>query len=165
MPHPALYSLSNSELEALCMFLDEHLNMGFIRSSQSLHTALILFVQKKDGSLWLCVNFRALNKVTKKDCYPLPLILDLLDAPQKALIYSKINLWHMYHLIQMAEGKEWKTAFKTRYGSYEWLVMPFGLSNAPAAFQRFMNDILGDLLDHCTVAYIDNILIYSDSLE
>ena len=105
------------------------------------------------------------NKVTKKDRYPLPLISDLLDTPQKARTYTKIDLRHVYHLIQIAEGEEWKTAFKTRYGSYEWLVMLFSLSNAPVAFQRFMNDILGDLLDHCTVAYIDNILIYSDLLE
>src|SRR3979490_450104 len=165
MPHPPLYSLSNSELEALRMFIDEHLNIAFIRSSRSPHAALILFVRKKDGSLRLCVDFQALNKVTKKDCYPLPLISDLLDRPRKAHIYSKINLRHAYHLIQIAKGNEWKTAFKTRYGSYEWLVMPFGLSNAPAAFQQFINDILGDLLDHCTVAYIDDILIYSDSLE
>jgi len=87
-----------------------------------------------------------------------------LDAPRKARIYSKIDLRHAYHLVRIAEGEEWKTAFKTRYRSYEWLVMPFGLSNAPAAFQRFINDVLGDLLDQCTVAYIDDILIYSDSL-
>src|SRR3979490_455430 len=165
MPHPPLYSLSNSELEALHMFIDEHLKLGFIRSSRSPHAAPILFVRKKDGSLRLCVDFWALNKVTKKDHYPLALISDLLDAPRKAQIYSKIDLRHAYHLIRIAEGEEWKTAFKTRYGSYKWLVMPFGLTNAPVAFQRFMNDILGDLLDHCTVAYIDDILIYLESLE
>src|SRR3979490_228859 len=165
MPHPPLYSLSNSELEALCTFIDEHLNMGFIRSSRSPHAAPILFVCKKDGLLQLCIDFRALNKVTKKDRYPFPLISDLLDIPRKARIYSKIDLQHAYHLIRIAKGEEWKTAFKTHYGSYEWLVMPFVLTNAPVAFQRFMNDILGDLLDHCAVAYIDDILIYSDSLE
>ena len=99
MPHPPLYSLSNSELEALHTFIDEHLNMGFIRSSRSPHAAPILFVRKKDGSLRLCVDFRALNKVTKKDCYPLPLISDLLDTPRKAHIYSKMDLRHAYHLI------------------------------------------------------------------
>ena len=165
MPHPPLYSLSSLELEALRTFLDEHLNMGFIRASWSPHAAPILFVWKKDGSLRLCLDFWALNKVTKKDHYPLPLISDLLDVPWKAWIYTKIDLRHVYHLIQIAEGEEWKTAFKTWYGSYEWLVMPFGLSNAPAAFQRFMNNILGDLLDHCTVTYIDDILIYSDLLK
>ena len=85
--------------------------------------------------------------------------------PQKARIYSKIDLHHAYHLVRIAEGDEWKTAFKTRYGSYEWLVMPFGLTNSPAAFQRFMNDILGDLLDKCIVVYLDDILIYSNNLK
>ena len=129
-----------------------------------MHGAPILFVKKKDGSLRLCVNFHVLNKVTKKDCYPLPLISDLLDAPRKAWIYSKIDLCHTYHLVRIAEGDEWKTTFKTRYSSYEWLVMPFSLTNSPATFQQFMNDILGDLLDKCIMVYLDDILIYSDNL-
>ena len=106
-----------------------------------------------------------LNKVTKKDCYPLPLISDLLDAPRKAWIYSKIDLRHTYYLVRIAEGDEWKTAFKTCYGSYEWLVMLFGLTNSLAAFQQFMNDILGDLLDKCIMVYLDDILVYSDTLK
>ena len=130
-----------------------------------MHGAPILFVKKKDGSLRLCVDFRALNKVTKKDCYPLPLISDLLDAPRKARIYSKIDLCHAYHLVRIAEGDEWKTAFKTHYGSYEWLVMLFGLTNSPATFQRFMNDILGDLLDKCIMVYLNDILVYSNNLK
>ena len=84
---------------------------------------LVLFVKKKDGGLRLCVDFRALNKVTKKDHYPLPLIADLLDAPGLARIYSKINLKHTYHLVRITEGDEPKTAFRTRYRSYEWRVM------------------------------------------
>ena len=106
-----------------------------------------------------------LNKVTKKDHYLLPLILDLLDTPQKARIYSKINLHHTYHLVQIAEGDEWKTMFKTHYGSYKWLVIPFGLTNSPAVFKQFMNDILGDLLDKCIVVYLDDILVYSNNLK
>ena len=167
-PQPLIYPLSTSELKALWEFLNEYLNIGFIRPSQpsqSSHGALILFVKKKDGSLQLCINFHALNKVTKKDQYTLPLISDLLDAPQKARIYSKINLHHTYHLVQITEGNEWKTAFKTHYGSYEWLVMPFGLTNSPAAFQRFMNNILKDLLDKCLVVYLDDILVYSNNLK
>ena len=109
------------------------------------------------------MDFWSLNKVTKKDHYPLPLITDLLDAPQKARIYTKIDLQHVYHLVWIAEGNEWKTAFQTHYGSFEWLVMPFGLTNGPAAFQRFMNDIFRDLLDQCVVVYLDNILIYSNN--
>ncbi len=101
----------------------------------------------------------------EKDCYPLPLITDLLNAPGPARIYTKIDLKHAYHLVCIVEGDEPKTAFRTCYGSFEWRVMPFGLSNAPAAFQRFINDVLGDLLDVCTIGYLDNILIYSDSLD
>ncbi len=111
------------------------------------------------------MDFHALNRVTEKDRYPLPLISDLLTSPAPARIYSKIDLKHAYHLVRIAEGDEPKTAFHTCYGSYEWQVMPFGLSNAPAAFQRFINEVLGDLMDVCMVGYLDDILIYSDSLE
>ena len=110
-------------------------------STWLLHGAPILFVKKKDGGLQLCVNFRGLNKITKKDRYPLPLIMDLLDSPGKARIYTIIDLQHAYHLVHIAKGDEWKTAFWTRSGSFEWKVMPFGLTNALAAFQHFMNDI------------------------
>ena len=167
-PLPALgpiYSLSTVELQALREFLDEHLRHGFIRPARSPIGAPVLFVKKKDGSLRLCVDFRGLNRITKKDKYPLPLISDLLDAPRKARIYSKIDLKHAYHLVRIAEGDEWKTAFRTRYGSYEWLVMPFGLSNAPSAFQRFMNDIFSDMLDVSVVVYLDDILVYSDDMS
>ena len=99
----------------------------------------------------------------KKDQYPLPRIIDLLDSPRKAKIYSKIDLRHAYHLVRIQEGDEWKTAFWTHYGSFEWHIMPFGLTNAPAAFQRFMNDVFGDLLDVCILVYLNDILIYSDS--
>jgi len=88
-----------------------------------------------------------------------------LDAPRKAWIYSKIDLRSAYHLVCIAQGNKWKTSFRTHYGSYEWLVMSFGLSNAPSAFQRFMNEIFSDLLDICIVIYLNNILIYSDNLE
>jgi hypothetical protein len=111
------------------------------------------------------VDFRGLNCITKKDRYPLPLISDLLDTPGKAHIYTKINLRHAYHLVQITPGDEWKTAFHTCYGSFEWLVMPFGLTNAPAAFQCFVNDIFADMLDVHVIMYLDDILIYSDTPE
>ena len=155
------YSLSPSELESLRTFLDEHLAMGFIHPSSSAHAAPVLFVHKKDGSLCLCMDFRGLNKITKKDRYPLPCITDLLDAPSRARIYTKINLRHAYHLVHISAGDEWKTSFRTRYGSYEWLVMPFGLMNAPAAFQQFVNTVFADLLDVCVIIYLNDILIYS----
>ena len=162
-PLAPIYSLSQSEIQALREFIDEHMNIGFIRPSVSPHGAPVLFVKKKDGSLRLCVDFRGLNKITKKDKYPLPRISDLLDRPRKAKIYTKIDLRHAFHLVRIREGDEWKTTFRTRYGSFEWTVMPFGLTNAPAAFQRFVNDIFSDLLDICVLVYIDDILIYSDS--
>lgn len=125
----------------------------------------VLFVKKKNRDLRLCVDFRGLNKITRKDQYPLPLISELLDSPRRAKIYTKLDLGHAYHLVRIAEGDEWKTAFRTRYGSYEWRVMPFGLTNAPTAFQRFINDILKDLLDVCVIVYLDDVLIFSDNPE
>ena len=139
--------------------------MGFIQPTSSLHGAPVLFVKKKDGSLRLCVDFRGLNRISKKDRYPLPLISDLLDSPRKAQVYSKIDLCHAYHLVRIANGDEWKTAFRTRYGSFEWSVMLFGLTNAPVAFQQFMNDIFSDILDVCVVIYLDDILIYSNNIS
>jgi hypothetical protein len=162
-PPGPVYSLSPLELEALRDFLDENIRSGFIRPSSSKHAAPVLFVKKKNGSLRLCVDFRALNRITKKDRYPLPLINDLLDVPRRARHYTKLDLRHAYHLVRVAQGDEWKTAFRTRYGSFEWLVIPEGLTNAPAAFQRFMNSIFSDLLDVSVLVYLDNILIYSET--
>ena len=162
-PLGPIYSLSKIELDTLRDYIEENLRSGFIRPSNSPCGAPVLFVKKKDGSLRLCVDYRGLNKITRKDRYPLPLVSDLLDAPRKARIYTKIDLRHAYNLVRIAPGDEWKTAFRTRYGSFEWLVMPFGLSNAPAAFQRFVNEVFADLLDVCVVVYLDDILIYSDN--
>ena len=113
----------------------------------------------------MCINYRGLNKISKKDRYPLPLISDLLDSPSQVKVYTKIDLRHAYHLVHIAEGDEWKTAFRTCYGSYEWQVMPFGLTNSPAAFQQFVNLVFADMLDVCVVVYLDDILIYSDNME
>jgi len=105
------------------------------------------------------------NKISKKDCYPLPLISDLLDTLWKAHTFTKIDLCHTYHLVCIAEGEEWKTTFCTHYGSFKWLVMPFGLTNALTAFQWFMNDIFSDLLNVSVVIYLDDILIYSNNMS
>ena len=161
-PISVMYSLSPTEQEALREFVDENLRLGFIRPSNSQHGAPVMFVRKKDGSLRLCVDFRGLNKISKKDRYPLPLISDLLATAGKARIYTTLDLRHAYYLVRIADGDEWKTAFRTRYGSFEWRVMPFGLTNAPSAFQRFMNDIFSDMLDVHVIIYLDDILIYSD---
>jgi len=161
-PIVPMYPLSQIELQTLREFIDEHLCSGFIRSTTSPHGAPVLFVKKKDGGLRLCIDFRGLNRISKKDRYPLPFISDLLSTAGKARIYTTIDLRHAYHLVRISEGDEWKTVFRTRYGSFEWLVMPFGLTNAPAAFQRFMNDIFSDLLDVHVIIYLDDILVYSD---
>ena len=160
-----IYSLSASEQEALKEFIEENLNMGFIQPTSSLHSAPVLFVKKKDGSLRFCVDFRRLNHISKKDCYLLLLISNLLDSSHKAWVYSKIDLCHAYHLVHIANGDEWKTVFRTRYGSFEWSVMLFSLTNASTAFQRFMNNIFSDLLDVYVVIYLDDILIYSNNMS
>jgi Reverse transcriptase (RNA-dependent DNA polymerase) len=159
------YALSESELKTLREFIDENLKTGFIRPSNSSFGAPVLFVKKKDGSLRLCVDFRRLNAITRKDKYPLPLTSELLDTPSRAKIFTKIDLKHAYHLIRIAAGDEWKTAFRTRYGSFEWLVMPFGLTNAPAGFQRFLNGIFSDILDVYVIIYLDDILIFSGNKD
>ena len=160
-----IYSLLASEQEALKGFIKENLNTGFIQPTSSLHSAPVLFIKKKDGSLCLCVDFHSLNHISKKDCYPLPLISDLLDSPCKAQVYSKIDLHHAYHLVCITNSDEWKTAFRTHYGSFEWSIMPFSLTNAPMAFQQFMNNMFSDLLDVCVVVYLNDILIYSNNMS
>ena len=130
-----IYSLLASEQENLKKFIDENLNIGFIRPTSSLHSILVLFVKKKDGSLCLCVDFCGLNHISEKDHYPLLLIFNLLDSSHKAWVYSKIDLCHAYYLVRITNGDEWKTAFRIRYRSFEWSVMPFGLTNASATFQ------------------------------
>ena len=159
-PVGPIYSLLASEQESFKEFIEENLNMGFIQPTSSPHSAPVLFVKMKDGSLHFCVNFHRLNHISKKDRYPLLLISDLLDSPRKAQVYSKIDLCHAYYLVCIADGDEWKTAFRTCYESFEWSVIPFGLTNTPTAFQQFMNGIFSDLLDVCVVIYLDDILIY-----
>ena len=114
-----IYSLSQSELQALCNFIEENLYIGFIQLSRSSHGASVLFVWKKDRLLRLCVDYWGLNKISQKDKYLLSLLTDLLDAPRKAQIYTKINLRHAYHLVRITNSDEWKTAFQTYYESFE----------------------------------------------
>jgi len=160
-----LYPLNELEREELKKYLKENLQKGFIRKSTSSAGAPILFVKKKDGSLRLCVDYRKLNDMTIRNSYPLPLISELLDRVKGAKIFTKLDLKSAYNLVRIKEGDEYKTAFRTRYGHYEYLVMPFGLKNAPATFQHFINDVLSDYLDEFVISYIDDILIYSNNIE
>ena len=160
-----LYHMSNEEMAILKDYIDDNLKKGYIRTSSSPMGAPVLFVKKKDGSLRLCVDYRALNDMTIKDGYPIPLIDELIDRLKRAKIFTALDLRGAYNLVRVKEGDEWKTAFRTRYGHYEYLVMPFGLSNAPAVFQRLMNDVFREYLDKFVIIYLDDILIYSETME
>jgi Reverse transcriptase (RNA-dependent DNA polymerase) len=109
----------------------------------------------------MCIDYRGLNRLTRKNKYPIPLIPNLIDQLKCANIYTKFDLRAGYNNVRITSGQEWKTAFHTRYGPFEYLVMPFGLTNAPATFQFFMNDIFQDMADVFVVVYLDNILIFS----
>lgn len=160
-----LYNMSRDELHALKEYLDENLKKGFIKPSKSPARAPVTFVKKKDGSLRLCVDYRDLNSKTVKDRYPLPLPQEIIDRVRGSKCFAALDLFGAYNLLRVAAGDQWKTAFGTRFGHYEYEVMPFGLSNAPAAFQRFMNDTFRDMLDHTVIIYLDDILIFADSKE
>jgi len=156
----APYRMSASELGELKKKLEELLEKQFIRSSVSLWGALVLLVKKKDGSMRLCVDYRQLNKVTIKNRYPLPRIDDLMDQLVGAEVFSKIDLRSGYHLIRVKAEDVSKTAFRTRYGHYEYYVMPFGVTNAPSVFMEYMNMIFHPYLDQFVVVFIDDILVY-----
>ncbi|CAJ2673837.1 unnamed protein product [Trifolium pratense] len=157
----APYRMSPLELKELKAQLEELLQKHFIRPSVSPWGALVLLVKKKDGGMRLCSDYRRLNKVTKKNKYPLPRIDDLLDQLRGATIFSKIDLRSGYHQIRIKNSDIPKTAFRTRYGHYEFLVMPFGVTNAPAVFMNYMNRIFQPYLDKFVVIFIDDILNYS----
>ncbi|KAJ0555858.1 putative nucleotidyltransferase, Ribonuclease H [Helianthus annuus] len=155
------YRLAPSEMQELSTQLQELLDKGFIRPSFSPWGAPVLFVKKKDGSFRMCIDYRELNKLTIKNRYPLPRIDDLFDQLQGSSFYSKIDLRSGYHQLRIQEESIPKTAFRTRYGHYEFLVMPFGLTNAPAVFMDLMNRVCKPYLDKFVIVFIDDILIYS----
>lgn len=166
VPWGPLYNMSQDELLVLRRTLTELLEKNFIRVSNSLAAAPVLFVRKPGGGLRFCVDYRGLNKLTKKDRYPLPLIYETLRNIGKAKWFTKLDVVSAFHKIRIAEGDEWMTAFRTRYGLFEWMVTPFGLANAPSTFQKYINWALRDYLDEFCSAYVDDVLIYTDgSLE
>ncbi|GJQ90678.1 putative nucleotidyltransferase, ribonuclease H [Tanacetum coccineum] len=161
----APYRMAPIELKELKDQLQELLERGFIRPSVSPWGAPVLFVKKKDGSMRLCIDYRELNKITIRNRYPLPRIDDLFDQLQGAKHFSKIDLRSGYHQLRVKEQDISKTAFRTRYGHYEFLVMPFGLTNAPAVFMDLMNRVFHEFLDKFVIVFIDDILVFSKSKE
>ncbi|XP_070679270.1 uncharacterized protein [Malus domestica] len=155
------YRMAPAELRELKIQLQELLDKGFIQPSSSPWGAPVLFVKKKDGTLRLCIDYRQLNRVTIKNRYPLPRIDDLFDQLKGACVFSKIDLRSGYYQLKIKEDDVPKTAFRTRYGHYEFLVMPFGLTNAPAAFMRLMNEVFQKYLDKFVIVFIDDILDFS----
>ena len=161
----APYRMAHLELKELKVQMEELVNKGFFRPSTSPWGAPILFVKKKDGSLRLCINYRDLNKVTIRNQYPLPRIDDLFNQLQGARVFSKIDLRSGYHQLKIRSEDVPKTAFRTRYGHYEFLVISFGLTNSPSTFMDLMNRIFQPYLDQFVIVFIDDILIYSGSKE
>ena len=158
-----LHRMAPVELQELKVQLQELLDKGFIRPSTSPWGALVLFANKKDKTLRLCIDYRQLNRVTIKNWYPLPRIDDLFDQLRGARVYSKIDLRTSYHQLRVRETYISKTAFRTRYGRFEFTVMPFGLKNAPATFMDLMHRVFQAYLDQFVVVFEDDILIYSQS--
>ncbi|XDV16244.1 hypothetical protein PO909_016041 [Leuciscus waleckii] len=164
-PRGPVYPLSQPETEAMESYIEEQLAKGFITPSTSPASAGFFFVKKKDGSLRPCIDFQGLNEVTVKYHYPLPLVPAALEMLRTARYFTKLDLRNAYNLIRIRRGDAWKTAFSTTSGHYEYRVMPFGLSNSPSVFQAFVNEIFQDLLNQKVIIYIDDILIYSETLE
>lgn len=158
-----LYKMSEAELEALKAYLVENLKKGFIESSSAPFASPVLFVKKKGGALRLCIDFRKLNLITKKDKYPLPLLDEVLSRMTRAKIFTKLDIRAAFNRIRMAEDSEELTSFRTRYGQFKCKVLPFGLCNGPATYQRYMNDVLFEYLDSFCTAYLDDIIIFSES--
>ncbi len=161
-PWGPIYPLNHVELQKLREWLAEALRKGWIQLSVSPAGAPILFVPKKGGDLRLVVDYRALNARTIKNRAALPLIGEILDRLSGAQMYTKLDLKDAYYRIRIRAGDEWKTAFRTRYGHYEFRVMPMGLANAPATFQAYINQALAGLVDVTCIVYLDDILVFSE---
>ena len=156
-----IYSLGPLEPETLKIYIKANLASSFIRFSKSPSGAPILFIQKKDGRLCLCVDYRGVNNLMIKNYDPLPLIGESLDCLGCAKRFTQLDLTNAYHQLRIREGDKWKTAFQMQYSYFEYQVMSFGLSNASASFQGYVNKILPEKLDVFIIVYLNNILIYT----
>ncbi|MBW0523644.1 hypothetical protein O181_063359 [Austropuccinia psidii MF-1] len=164
-PVGVIYSSSNEESDTLRAYISENVEKSFIRLSSSSTGEPVVFVKKKEGGLCLCVDYCKLNAVTRKKKYPVPPMNHLLNFFNGSSIFCKIDLRGAYNLLRFKEGDEHLTAFRAKYGSFEYLVMPFGLTNAPASFQNLVNDIFQNLHDVYVVVYFDDIMVFSKSGE
>ena len=162
LPYGPIYSLKPVDLETLKAYIETNLANGFIRPSKSPAGAPILFDQKSDGFFRLCVDYWGLNNLMIKNRYLLPLIGESLDRLKGAKRFKQLDLTNAYHRMGISKRNEWKTAFKTQYGHFEYQVMPIGLTNAPASFQEYINTILAEKLNIFVIIYLDDILIYTD---
>jgi hypothetical protein len=161
LPYGRIYNPSEFELRMLKAYIEANLANGSIQRSSSPAAAPILFPKKKHGGLTLCVDYRALNKATVKNRYPLPLISEMLDRGRKARIFTKLDLRRAYNLIRIKDGDKHKSAFRMRYSQFEYQAMPFGLTNTQASFQSYIDDCLRPYIDDFAVCYLDDILIHS----
>ena len=161
LPHEPIYRRSVLENDEIKRQIQELIQKGHICPSASPWGSPIVLAKKKDGTWRLCIDYRALNKITVKNRYPILRIDNLLDQLRGAKFFTKIDLKSGYHQVPIDPADVWKTAFKSKEGLFEWLVMPFGLTNAPATFMRLMNDVLRQFIDSFVVVYLDDILIFS----
>jgi len=165
VPTKKIYALSYDQLEELHRYIKQNEDRGWIRMVKLGRASPTMFVKKKDGKLRLCADYRALNEVTKKDRHSLPLISKALDRLGGAKYFTKLDIKDAYHNLRIREGDEWKTTFSTKLGTYEYLVIPFGLCNAPAAFQRWITEVLMEQIDMCCIVYLDDLVIYSNTIQ